>query len=121
MDHKTTIKQLLDEALKIRDERNWKQYHDPKNLAAALSIETGELQELFLWKSEKEVVALSLSEEGKRRITEEVADIFIYLLFFADSMGMDISDAVREKFLINKNKYPISKSYNSNKKYTELE
>lgn len=121
MDHKTTIKQLLDEALKVRDERNWKQYHDPKNLAAALSIEAGELQELFLWKSEKQVDALSFSEEGKRRITEEVADIFIYLLFFADSVGMDISDAVREKFLINKRKYPLSKSYNSNKKYTEFD
>ena len=74
MDKTTTIKKLLDEALKIRDERNWKQYHDPKNLAAALSIEAGELQELFLWKSEKEVKALLSEAYREAQIIRGVGD-----------------------------------------------
>jgi NTP pyrophosphatase (non-canonical NTP hydrolase) len=115
-----TVRSLKEEALKFRDERNWKQYHDPKNLAEALSIEAGELLELFLWKSEKELRELVRSKIGRRSIGEEIADIFIYLLYIADSVGVDLSDAVLEKLKINRKKYPVEKSRSSSRKYTEL-
>jgi NTP pyrophosphatase (non-canonical NTP hydrolase) len=116
----TTVNSLQEKALRFRDERNWKQYHDPKNLAEALSIEAGELLELFLWKSKKEVQELVRSKTGKSRIREETADIFIYLLFITDSVGVDLSDAVLEKLKINRKKYPVEKSRSSSRKYTEL-
>jgi dCTP diphosphatase len=116
-----TVKQLQEEALKFRDERNWKQYHDPKNLAAALSIEAAELQELFLWKSKDEVQKLTSLENGKEKIGEELADIFIYLIYLADSVGVDLTDAAVKKITINKQRYPVDKSYSSNKKYTDFD
>ena len=120
MDEKTTVKKLRDRALSFRDERDWKQYHDPKNLAAALSIEAGELQELFLWKSKKEVDLFVLSEDGRGRIEEEMADILIYLLYLADSVSIDLSEVVLEKLKLNSKRYPINKSRGSNRKYSDL-
>ncbi len=121
MDEKTTVGQLLKRARLFRDERNWKQFHDPKDLAAALSIEAGELQELFLWKSKEEVQTFIRSNEGRRRVSEEIADVFIYLLFLSDSIGLDLSLAFDGKLLKNGRKYPVEKSRGSNKKYDELE
>jgi dCTP diphosphatase len=120
MDEKTTVRQLLRRALVFRDERNWKQFHDPKNLAAALSIEAGELQELFLWKSKEEVQQFIGSKEGRKRLGEEIADVFIYLLFLADSAGMDLSLAFDRKLTENCRKYPVDKSRGSSRKYNIL-
>lgn len=121
MDEKTTIRELIQRALRFRDERDWKQFHDPKNLAAALSIEAGELQELFLWKSKEEVQNYIRSKEGRTRLSEEIADVFIYLLFLADSAGLDLSNAFEMKLTENGRKYPVEKSRGSNKKYDILE
>ena len=120
MDSKTTIEQLKKEVVTFRDERNWKRFHDPKNLSIALSIESAELQELFLWKSDKEIKAILLSDRGIRRIKEELADIFIYLLYLSEKCGIDISNTVKEKIEINRRKYPLNRSYNSSKKYTDF-
>jgi NTP pyrophosphatase (non-canonical NTP hydrolase) len=121
MDGKTKIEDIKKKAISFRDERNWRQYHDPKNLAIALSIEAAELQELFLWKSRDEIMRFLLSKKGAERIRDELADIFIYLLYLSDSVDVDLSDAVVEKIEINRKRYPLDKSYNSNKKYTDLD
>jgi NTP pyrophosphatase (non-canonical NTP hydrolase) len=121
MDSQTKIDDIKKEALSFRDERNWRQYHDPKNLAMALSIETAELQELFLWKSHDEMKQFLSSKKDKVRIREELADIFIYLLYLSDSVGIDLSDATLDKIKINRKRYPLDKSYSSNKKYTDLD
>ncbi|MBA7627535.1 hypothetical protein ES703_34998 [subsurface metagenome] len=120
MDNKTTIEQLKKELVSFRDERNWQKFHDPKNLSIALSIESAELQELFLWKSSEQIKSLLSSEKGTRRVREELADIFIYLLYLSKGCGIDLSDALMEKIKINKRKYSVNKSYNSSKKYTEF-
>ena len=119
MDSQTTVQALRDEARAFRDARNWAQFHDPKNLAAALAIEAAELQEHFLWKKPEEVAALVASPDGQRKLREEAADVFIFLLHFAEAAGLDLSAAVREKLANNERKYPVEKSYNSHKKYTE--
>ena len=121
MDNSSTIEQLKIKVKKFRDERNWKKFHDPKNLSIALSVESAELQELFMWKSKYQVRQFLLSEKGIRQVREELADILIYLLYLSDESGIDLSEAVEEKLKINKNKYPVSKSYNSSKKYNELD
>jgi NTP pyrophosphatase (non-canonical NTP hydrolase) len=120
MDDKATIGRLKREVISFRDERNWQKFHDPKNLSMALSVESSELQELFLWKSEDQIGELLLSESGGRRVREELADIFIYLLYISERCGIDLSDAVLDKIKINSKKYPVDKSYDSNRKYTEF-
>ena len=121
MDNSSTIEQLKMQVKEFRDERNWKKFHDPKNLSIALAVESAELQELFLWKSKSHVRQLLSTEKGKRQVRDELADILIYLLYLSDESGIDLSEAVKEKISINKNKYPVSKSYNSNKKYNEFD
>jgi len=120
MDAVTTVQSLRDQARAFRDARNWAQFHDPKNLAAALAIEAAELQEVFLWKKPDEVAAVLSSEPGRQQLREEAADIFIFLLHFSEAVGIDLSLAVREKLVANERKYPVEKSYNSARKYTEL-
>ena len=120
MDEETTIGQLMRRVCEFRDERDWKQFHDPKNLAAALSIEAGELQELFLWKSEEQVQEFIRSKEGRKRLGEEIADVLIYLLFLADSTGCDLSRACDAKLLENAGKYPVEKSRGRSVKYNDL-
>lgn len=120
MDAATTVQTLKDQARAFRDARNWAQFHDPKNLAAALAIEAAELQELFLWKSQSEIAALAKAEAGRARLREEAADVFLFLLHFAEATGLDLSDAVAEKLRMNEQKYPVDRSFNSNRKYNEL-
>ena len=121
MDDSSTIEQLKMKVKKFRDERNWKKFHDPKNLSIALAVESAELQELFLWKSGSGVRQLLSSEKGKQKVKDELADILIYLLYLSAESGIDLSEAVRAKLSLNNKKYPVSKSYNSSKKYNELE
>lgn len=120
MDRTTSIEELKRQALRFRDARNWRQFHDPKNLAMGMAIECAELQELFLWKTPAEVEGLLAAEEGRERAGQELADVFIYLLYLSDACGVDLSEAVRRKLAINEAKYPVDKSRGSHKKYTEL-
>ena len=120
MDDATTIEKLKEMVIKFRDERNWEQFHDPKNLAAGLSIESAELQEIFLWKSKDEIKELLKSREGRQTLKEELADIFVFLLYLSEGCGIDLSEAVINKIKLNAKKYPVEKSYNSHKKYTDL-
>ena len=101
----------------FRDERDWKQFHNPKDLAAALSIEAAELQELFLWKQPGD---LDLnSEKQHARIEEEVADIASFLLLFCSEMQIDLADALERKIAQNAKKYPADTVRGSAKKYNE--
>jgi len=109
------IKEMIDALIKFRDDRDWEQFHDSKNLATAISIEAAELNELFLWKSAKE------SEEvNKEKIKEELADILAFSLLLANRHGFDVKQIVLDKIKKNGEKYPADKAKGSAKKYNEL-
>lgn len=107
---------ITETIIDFRDQRNWKQFHTIKDLLLGLNIEVSELQELVLWKNEKEIDSI-----GKENIEDELADIFIYLTYIATHFNIDLLSAVDAKIGKNGKKYPVDKSYGSNKKYTELE
>ena len=113
--------ELTEEVIAFRDARNWKQFHTLNHLAAGLSIEAAELQELFLWKTSEEAQAFVQSAEGKERLGEELADILIYLLYIAREAGIDLPNALQDKLVKNGQKYPVDKSYNSARKYDALD
>lgn len=98
--------------------RDWAQFHSPKNLSMALSVEAAELLELFQWKTEDETRALGEADLGRAR--EELADVFLYLISLADRLGVDLEVAAREKLRVNAEKYPVARSLGSSRKYTEL-
>ncbi|MCX6304404.1 MAG: nucleotide pyrophosphohydrolase [Bacteroidetes bacterium] len=109
------ITKIIQELIKFRDDRDWAQFHDSKNLATALSIEAAELNELFLWKTVEE------SEKvNKARLSEELADVLIYSLLLAHKRGLNIKDIIRDKVRANAIKYPVDKAKGSMKKYNEL-
>jgi len=111
------MKKLIKEIYKFSKERDWEQFHSPKNLAIGLSVEASELLEIFTWLSEDE--SYNLSEDQLNMIKEEIGDIFIYLLAFCDKLEIDHKECAFEKLEINKNKYPIKKVKGSSKKYNE--
>ena len=109
------IKEITNELLKFRNERDWAQFHDTKNLATAISIEAAELNELFLWKDVKE------SENvNKEKLKEELADIFAYAFLLAERHQLDVKQIVLDKIKKNGEKYPVEKAKGSAKKYDEL-
>jgi NTP pyrophosphatase (non-canonical NTP hydrolase) len=109
---------LLSRIRAFRDERDWGQFHNPKDMAAALAIEAAELQEIFLWKTGEEIASTAVRK--KTEIEEEVADIAVYLLEFADNLGIDIEAAILAKLGKNAAKYPVDKAKGSSAKYTDL-
>ncbi len=120
MDRDATIEKLKRSVAHFRDAREWKPYHNPKDLAVGISIEANELLELFQWKSPDEARALMRDPKKAELIREELADIVIYCLSASDEMGIDLSDAVKDKLAKNEAKYPVEKAKGSNKKYDEL-
>jgi len=100
------------------NDRNWKQFHSTKNLSMALSGEVGELMELLQWLTEEQ--SNSPDEILKGKVSEELSDIFLYLLRIADLLKIDLVKSSLDKIQKNAEKYPIDKSYGSSKKYTEL-
>ncbi len=99
-------------------ERDWDQFHTPKNLAIALSVEAAELLEHFQWVPETESIALKPVQKAKVR--DEIADVLLYLIRLADKLDIELVDAATQKIQINTEKYPIEKARGSSKKYTEL-
>ena len=109
---------IMKKIIGFRNERDWKKFHDPKNLAQAIGIEAAELQELFLWKTNAESKKISPYElEGVR---EEVADIFIFLMYFCHEFNIDLFRAVEDKIKLNGEKYPVDKARGNSKKYKDL-
>lgn len=109
------IQEIINELVKFRNERDWAQFHDTKNLAVALSIEAAELNEIFLWKDVKESDSVD-----KEKIKEELADIFAYAFLLAEKQGLDVKQIVLDKIKRNGEKYPVDKAKGSAKKYNEL-
>ena len=120
-DANTNIQELKDMAKKMRDERDWAQFHRPKELAIDMSIEAGELLELFLWKTD-DVILDTLKKNPKYRqdIADELADVVHAALAFATVTEIDLARAVIEKIKKTAEKYPIEKAHGKAKKYTEL-
>ena len=102
--------------LAFRNARDWAQFHDPKNLAEALSIEAGELLENFLWKTTEQ--SRNLSPEQLQNVKEELADIFVFLTYLSEEYKIDLLSEVERKLLLNEVKYPVDKARGSSKKYT---
>jgi NTP pyrophosphatase (non-canonical NTP hydrolase) len=98
--------------LKFRNERDWEQFHNPKDLALAVNVEAGELLELFLWKKAEEV--------NKEKIKEELADVFAYAFLLAEKYQLDVKEIILQKIKKNGEKYPVEKSKGNAKKYNEL-
>lgn len=104
--------EIIQALLKFRNERDWEQFHNPKDLALAINVEAGELLELFLWKSSEEA--------NKEKIREELADVFAFAFMLAEKYNFDVKEIVLEKIRRNAEKYPIEKAKGSAKKYNEL-
>jgi NTP pyrophosphatase (non-canonical NTP hydrolase) len=101
-------------------ERDWDQFHSPKNLAMALSVECSELVEQFQWVTERQSEEMVQDPKSRIKMEEEIADIFIYLLRIATKAGIDIQAAALTKIQKNADKYPVEKAKGSAKKYDEL-
>lgn len=114
------IEELQQKVAKFRDDRDWKQFHTPKDLAMSIAIEAAELMECFQWKT-KEDVEKYLNSEKSEEINEEMADILIYLLNLADVLNINVLDAAYIKLERNASKYEVEKAKSNAKKYTELE
>lgn len=109
----------LREALRLfASQRDWDQFHTPKNLATALSVEAAEILEHFQWLSDEESRTLDRGKIAKVR--EEIADVFLYLIRLSDKLDIDLVSAARDKLSINAQKYPANKARGNSKKYTEL-
>ena len=107
--------ELLALLIRFRDERDWDQFHDSKNLALALSIEVAELNELFLWKKDHQSEAVD-----REKLKEELADVFAYAILLAGKQNLNIGEIVREKIDKNREKYPAEKAKGKATKYDQL-
>lgn len=104
------MKKTIDRIRKFRNDRDWSQFHTPENLSKAISIEAGELLEHFLWDNNYD----------KKEVCDELADVMIYCIHMADSLGVDIEKIINNKMDENEKKYPIEKCKGSSRKYNEL-
>ena len=102
----------------FRDQRDWRQFHDPKNLAEAVSIEAGEILECFLWHSTDE--CKRPTDLTKSQLSGEVADTFIFLFYLSDALDLDLIEITREKLQANRKRYPVKEARGSRAKYTEM-
>ena len=98
----------IEKVLKFRDERNWKKYHNPKDLAVSIVLEASELLEIFQWVKEED--SYEVAEKNRERVEEEIADILIYVIYLSDVLGIDLERAVAEKIKKNEEKYPPDRS-----------
>ena len=105
------MKEIIDQLIKFRDDRNWKQFHTPENLSKSIVLEAAELLENFQW---------GTMNENKENIKEEIADIVAYCLLLCDHYGFELKYILKEKIEKNEEKYPISKSFGKSNKYNEL-
>jgi NTP pyrophosphatase (non-canonical NTP hydrolase) len=114
----TDLERLRDQLRAFSAEREWEQFHSPKNLAMALSVEAGELTEVFQWLTEEQ--SRELAPEARAAASEEIADVLLYLVRLGDRLGIDPVAAAERKLVANAQKYPVEKARGIAKKYTEL-
>ena len=115
----TQLEDMSKRISKFASERDWEQFHSPKNLSMALNVEAGELLEHFQWLTEEESRNLTTVKLGE--VESELADVFIYLVRLADRLGVDLHAAAVSKLDVNDSKYPIEKAKGNAKKYTEFD
>ena len=108
----TDIEEIINKLIEFRNDRDWEQFHNPKDLALAINVEAGELLELFLWKKPDDV--------DKEKVMEELADVFAFAFLLAEKYGFDVRQIVFDKIKQNGEKYPIDKAKGTPKKYSEL-
>jgi dCTP diphosphatase len=114
----TDLEELQKAVLQFRDERNWKQFHNPKDITISLVLEATELLEHFQWKNDKEMREHIISH--KDDVSDELADVLYWVLLIAHDLDIDLMKAVTQKLAKNRSKYPVDKAKNSHAKYTEL-
>ena len=119
-DPTTTVAELKARVLAFARERDWEQFHSPKNLSMALAAETGELMEHFLWATPEQSVALAADPAKRAKIADELADVVVYALEFANITGLDVAAAIDRKMAANALKYPVEKARGRADKYDEL-
>ena len=108
--------ETIDMVLKFRDDRNWRQFHNPKDLAISVSLEASELLEIFQWSADALVC-----ENKREKIIEELADVLNYCILMADACGLDLDEIIQAKVKRNSEKYPVELAFGNKAKYTELE
>jgi dCTP diphosphatase len=113
------MKELIRELREFANERDWAQFHSPKNLAMALSVEVAEIVEIFQWLTQEE--SKNLSAEKRDKVKQEIGDVMIFLTNLADKFGIDPLEAAKEKIKINRLKYPAELVKGKANKYTEYE
>jgi dCTP diphosphatase len=119
-DAKTTMAELKARVLAFAREREWEQFHAPKNLSMALAAEAGELMEHFLWADPAASRDIARDQAKRGKIEEELADVVIYALEFANITGIDVAAVIEAKMAANAKKYPVEKARGRSDKYTEL-
>lgn len=111
-------KETISKIIQFRKAREWEQFHSIKDLCLGIGIETAELQEIFLWKTDEQIS--EIKKNRLKNVANELADIFIFLTYLSNDLGIDLDKAINDKIGINEEKYPIDKAMGSNKKYTDL-
>jgi dCTP diphosphatase len=119
-DDTTTIAEIKAQVLAFARERDWEQFHAPKNLSMALAAEAGELMEHFLWASSEESRETANTPAKRAKIEEELSDVVIYAIEFANMTGIDLAAAIERKMAANAAKYPVEKAKGRSVKYDEL-
>lgn len=114
------ISRLADALQRFADDRDWQQFHSPKNLLLALTGETGELCEIFQWMSEADAKDAAKHPETAQAVKDELADVLMYLVRLSSVLGVDLNDAVTGKLALNGQKYPVDKAKSTSKKYDQL-
>lgn len=112
------IKRLTKKIVSFRDKRNWKQFHNPKDLALSLVLESTEVMEHFQWKNSQEIE--DHIKKNKVEISEELADVLYWVLLISHDLKIDVEKALDRKLEINENKYPVEKAKNKHTKYNKL-
>jgi len=119
-DDSTTFAELKSRVLAFARERDWEQFHAPKNLSMALAAEAGELMEHFLWATSEASRMIARDPVKRQKIEEELADVVIYALEFANMTGINLAAVIETKMAANAKKYPVEKAKGRSEKYTEL-
>jgi len=119
-DSSTTVAELKSRVLAFVRERDWEQFHLPKNLSMALAAEAGELMEHFLWATPEQSKAIAADAAKRQKIADELADVVVYALEFANATGLDLAASIEAKMAANAKKYPVEKAKGRSEKYDEL-
>ena len=119
-DAETTLSEIKERVLAFARERDWEQFHSPKNLSMAIAAEAAELMEHFLWQSPEQSRTDLMEAALKAKVEEELADVLIFAIEFANVSGIDLSRAITQKMKRNAEKYPVEKARGRSDKYTDL-